>query len=122
MNLEQVIDYALAKPETEESLPFGPDVLVVKARGKIFILIPLDSHPLQFNLKCDPERALELREEHAAIVPGYHMNKKHWNTLIMDGSLPATLVKELIDHSYDLVRGRMGATGRKDRNPDRKKT
>jgi predicted DNA-binding protein (MmcQ/YjbR family) len=105
MNLEQVIDYALAKPETEESLPFGPDVLVVKARGKIFILIPLDSHPLQFNLKCDPERALELREEHAAIVPGYHMNKKHWNTLIMDGSLPTTLAKELIDHSYDLVSG-----------------
>lgn len=105
MNLEQVLEHALSKPDAEESLPFGPDVLVIKVRGKAFILIPLDSHPLQFNLKCDPERALELREYHASILPGYHMNKKHWNTLVMDGSLPVRLVKELIDHSYDLVKG-----------------
>ena len=105
MNLEQVIEYALAKPETEESLPFGPDVLVVKVKGKLFILIPLDSHPLRFNLKCDPERAMELRERYAAITPGYHMNKRHWNTLVMDGTLPPSLVRELIDHSYELVKG-----------------
>jgi predicted DNA-binding protein (MmcQ/YjbR family) len=122
MNLDQVIDHALAMPEAEETMPFGPDVLAIKVRGKVFMLVPLDSHPLRFNLKCDPERALELREEHAAIVPGYHMNKKHWNTLIMDGTLPPALVKDLIDHSYDLVRDKMGATGRKDRKPDRKKT
>jgi len=106
MNLDQLLEYVLSKPEAEETLPFGPDVLVVKVRGKAFILIPLDAHPLQFNLKCDPERAIELREEHSAIVPGYHMNKRHWNTLVMDGTLPPSLVRELIDHSYELVKGK----------------
>ena len=105
MNLDQLLEYVLSKPDAEETLPFSPDVLAVKVRGKAFILIPLDSHPLRFNLKCDPERAIELREEHAAIVPGYHMNKRHWNTLIMDGSLAPALVRELIDHSYELVSG-----------------
>ena len=103
MNLDQVLDHAMSKPGAEETLPFGPDTLVIKVDGKAFILISLDSIPLRINLKCDPERAVELREEHAAITPGYHMNKKHWNTLEMDGSLPTTLVKELIDHSYGLV-------------------
>lgn len=103
MSLGLIRDYALSKPEVEETLPFGPDVLVFKVRGKAFLLIPLDSHPVQFNAKCDPERALELRETYASIVPGYHMNKTHWNTVVLDGSVPVALVRELIDHSYELV-------------------
>lgn len=104
MSLDLIRDYALAKPDVEETLPFGPDVLVFKVSGKIFLLIPLDSHPLQFNAKCDPERALELRESYPSILPGYHMNKTHWNTIILDGTVPITLARELIDHSYELVR------------------
>lgn len=104
MSLDLLRDYALAKPDVEETLPFGPDVLVFKVSGKVFLLILLDSHPLQFNAKCDPDRALELREAYASILPGYHMNKTHWNTVILDGSVPITLVRELIDHSYELVR------------------
>lgn len=103
MTLGELIDYAMAKPETEETLPFGPDVLVIKVRSKSFLLIPLNSDPLQFNLKCDPDRAVQLREQYEGIVPGYHMNKKHWNTLIMNGTIPAPLIRELIDHSYELV-------------------
>lgn len=103
MSLGLIRDYALSKPEVEETLPFGPDVLVFKVRSKAFLLIPLDSHPVQFNAKCDPERALELRETYASIVPGYHMNKTHWNTVVLDGSVPVALVRELIDHSYELV-------------------
>jgi len=103
MSLDLLREHALAKPDVEESLPFGPDVLVFKVSGKVFLLIPLDSHPLQFNAKCDPERALELREAYPTILPGYHMNKTHWNTVILDGSVPIPLVRELIDHSYALV-------------------
>jgi predicted DNA-binding protein (MmcQ/YjbR family) len=104
MTLDQLLEYALAKPEVEESLPFGPDVLVLKTNGKIFLLIPLDTEPLRFNAKCDPERAIQLREEYSGIVPGYHMNKKLWNTILLDGSVPGALVRELIDHSYQLIR------------------
>lgn len=84
-------------------MPFGPDVLVYKVGGKAFALTVPDQFPSRMNLKCDPERAIALREEYEAIVPGYHMNKRHWNTLMLDGSLPSKLVRELIDHSYDLV-------------------
>lgn len=98
-----LLDYALSKPEAEETLPFGPNVLVLKTQGKIFLLIPLDSDPLRFNAKCDPEKAITLREQYAAILPGYHMDKKHWNTVLLDGSIPTSLVHELIDHSYELV-------------------
>ncbi|MFN3793298.1 MAG: MmcQ/YjbR family DNA-binding protein [Chitinophagaceae bacterium] len=69
----------------------------------MFLLISLDTVPVQFNAKCDPERAIELREQYASILPGYHMNKQHWNTIILDGSVPMKLVRELIDHSYELV-------------------
>jgi predicted DNA-binding protein (MmcQ/YjbR family) len=106
MTLGDLIDYALTKPETEETLPFGPDVLVLKTNGKSFLLISLNSDPVQFNAKCDPEKALQLREMYDGIVPGYHMNKKHWNTVLLDGTLPLQLVRELIDHSYELVRPR----------------
>ena len=103
MNLPDAIDYFLAKPCANESSPFGPDVLVYKVVGKMFALAVPDDFPARINLKCDPERALALRDEHEAITPGYHMNKRHWNTLILDGSLPAPLVRDLIDHSYELV-------------------
>lgn len=103
MTIDQLREYALAKPNTEETLPFGPDVLVMKVSDKVFLLISLDTVPVQFNVKCDPERAIELREQYASILPGYHMNKQHWNTIILDGSVPMKLVRELIDHSYELV-------------------
>lgn len=103
MNLAQLIDYAIAKPNAEESLPFGPDVLVLKTNGKIFLLILLEADPVRFNAKCDPEWAEQLREEYTGILPGYHMNKKHWNTILLDGSVPEVLVRKLIDHSYELI-------------------
>lgn len=87
---------------TEET-PFGPEVLVYKVGGKMFATLGMDEEVGRMNLKCDPDRAVELREEHEGILPGYHMNKQHWNTLVLDGSLPGPLVVELIEHSYALV-------------------
>ena len=103
MDLEQLREYTLSKPNAEETQPFGPDTLVYKINGKMFLLTGFDSIPLQFNVKCDPELALELREEFAAVIPGYHMNKKHWNTVIIDGSISNKKLQEMIDHSYNLV-------------------
>ncbi len=103
MNIEQLCEYCLSKPGAEETLPFGPDTLVFKAGGKAFLLTGLDSTDLQFNVKCDPDFAVELREEYACVLPGYHMNKKHWNTIVVDGSVSIKKLKEWIDHSYDLV-------------------
>jgi predicted DNA-binding protein (MmcQ/YjbR family) len=103
MDLPDVISLFLSKPGAEETTPFGPDTLVYKVGGKMFALASPDDFPSSINLKCDPERALMLRDEYAAITPGYHMNKRHWNTLVLDGSVPAKLVRELIDHSYALV-------------------
>jgi predicted DNA-binding protein (MmcQ/YjbR family) len=103
MDLPDLIAHCLAKPGAEETTPFGPDHLVYKVGGKMFALTSPDEFPPRVNLKCDPERALELRDRYEAIIPGYHMNKRHWNTLILDGSLPDTLVRDLIDHSYQLV-------------------
>jgi predicted DNA-binding protein (MmcQ/YjbR family) len=71
--------------------------------GKMFALFSLEKHPLQVNLKCDPEKAIDLRERYQSVIPGYHMNKKHWNTLVIDGELSKELVEELVDHSYELV-------------------
>ena len=93
----------LSKAVVTEETPFGPDVLVYKLAGKMFATLGFEDEVGRMNLKCDPDRALELRDEYEAIIPGYHMNKKHWNTLILDGSLPPKLAGELIDHSYDLV-------------------
>jgi predicted DNA-binding protein (MmcQ/YjbR family) len=107
MDIEQIQTYCLQKADTEESLPFGPDTLVFKVKGKIFLLAGLDNHPLQFNVKCDPDKAIELREEYPDhILPGYHMNKKHWNTIVVDGSLSKQLILQCIDDSYQLVRGK----------------
>lgn len=103
MNIETLREYCLGKPQVEETQPFGPDTLVYKVKGKIFLLTGLDQQPMRFNVKCDPEKALELRERYACVLPGYHMNKKHWNTVIVDGSVPNLLLMEWIDHSYALV-------------------
>lgn len=103
MNLETIRNYCLQKIDTEESLPFGPDVVVFKVNGKSYLLLPLDTDELRFNVKCDPDLAEELRAQYPCVLPGYHMNKKHWNTIIVDGSVPVSLIKEWIDHSYLLV-------------------
>jgi predicted DNA-binding protein (MmcQ/YjbR family) len=103
MDLPDVIAHCLSKPGCEETTPFGPDVLVYKVSGKMFAATVPDEFPSRVNLKCDPERAVAIREEYEGIVPGYHMNKKHWNTVLLDGSVPAKLIRELIDHSYGLV-------------------
>jgi len=104
MDVEQLREYSLMKPGAEETLPFGPDNIVFKVDGKMFMLLSLDAQPTQFNVKCDPDKAAELREEYACVLPGYHMNKKHWNTIVVDGSVSSKLLKEWIDHSYDLVK------------------
>ena len=103
MNIESLREYCLSKPGVEETLPFGPTTLVYKASGKIFLLTGLDDEQLSFNVKCDPELAIELREQYPCVQPGYHMNKKHWNTIVVDGSISTKQLKEWIDHSYDLV-------------------
>jgi len=103
MHIESLREYCLSKPGTEETFPFGPDTLVYKVNGKIYLLAGLDEQPARFNVKCDPDKAIELRDEYPAVLPGYHMNKKHWNTVLLDGSVPDRLLKEWIDHSYALV-------------------
>jgi predicted DNA-binding protein (MmcQ/YjbR family) len=97
------MDYLLGKPGSKPGYPFGPDTLVFKVGGKMFALLGEDSRPWTINLKCDPDDALALRAAYPAIIPGYHLNKRYWNTLTLDGSLPDSLVRELVDHSYDLV-------------------
>lgn len=103
MDLPDAIEHFLSKPGAEETTPFGPDVLVYKVAGKMFALAVPEDFPSRINLKCDPERAVLLRDEYSAILPGYHMNKRHWNTVVLDGTLPSSLVRDLIDHSYGLV-------------------
>jgi predicted DNA-binding protein (MmcQ/YjbR family) len=102
VNIEELRDYCLQKPGATEGLPFGEDTLVYKVGEKIFLLTGINSGN-SFNAKCDPELAVELRERHNEVQPGYHMNKKHWNTVYMDGSLTIKQLHEMIDHSYDLV-------------------
>jgi len=102
MNIESLRDYCLAKPGVAETLPFGPDTLVFKVMDKMFLLIGLDD-PVNFNVKCDPAKAIELREEYAEVQPGYHMSKTHWNTVSMIGRLTETQLKDMIDHSYSLI-------------------
>ena len=102
MDIETLRDFCLSKKGVTESLPFGPDALVFKVGGKMFLLTNLQK-PDSFNAKCDPERAIALREEFEEIVPGYHMSKVHWNTVSMTGRLTLMQLQELIDHSYVLV-------------------
>jgi predicted DNA-binding protein (MmcQ/YjbR family) len=103
MNIEELRDYCLSKPGTTEEMPFGPDTLVFKIGGKIYALTSIDDFG-SVNLKCDPDRAVQLREQYDFVVPGYHMNKKHWNTVVIGTGITVRLLQELIDHSYDLVR------------------
>jgi predicted DNA-binding protein (MmcQ/YjbR family) len=93
-------DYCIAKPGATEGFPFGETALVFKVAGKMFALVSMDEVPPSVSLKCDPERALELRDRYEAVRPGYHMNKRHWNTLTLDGSIPTGEVLALVDHSY----------------------
>lgn len=104
MNIETLREYCLSKPGVEEALPFGPDTLVFKVSGKIFLITGLDQVEFRFNVKCDPDKAIELREEFSCVLPGWHMNKKHWNTIVVDGSVSIKQLKEWIDDSYDLVK------------------
>ena len=103
MNLEEFREYSLAKPSATESTPFGEDTLVFKVAGKIFALASLDEVPATANLKCDPDLALELRDRYEEVRAGYHMNKKHWNTVELEGAIPNGELRKMIDHSYELV-------------------
>ncbi|MEY2494468.1 MAG: hypothetical protein QOD12_2032 [Verrucomicrobiota bacterium] len=103
MNVEGFRDYCLSKPKATEGTPFGPDNIVFKVEGKMFALLALDEVPAAVNLKCDPDLALELRDRYEQVQPGYHMNKKHWNTVVLDGVIPENEISGMIDHSYDLV-------------------
>ncbi|KGE13988.1 MmcQ/YjbR family DNA-binding protein [Sphingobacterium deserti] len=105
MNIEQLREYCIGLKGVTEELPFGPDTLVFKVGGKVFLLVGLDQvNQLAFNVKCDPDRAIELRADYPnTVLPGYHMNKKHWNTVHGNQDLSDVALVELIDHSYDLV-------------------
>ena len=103
MTLEAFRAYCAAFPGFSEDLPFGPEVLAFRVGGRIFALMDVDAFE-SVNLKCDPERAVDLREQHPGITPGYHMNKRHWNTVRPDGGVPPRLLLELARHSYELVR------------------
>lgn len=103
MNIEEFRIYCLEKPAVTEEFPFGPETLVFKVAGKVFALTGLDEINFKVNLKCDPDYAEELRESYEEVKPGYHMNKKHWNTVDFEGSLPEGLLRNLVNHSYELV-------------------
>jgi len=102
MDIEQFRNICLSLPDVTEDQPFGPNTLVYKVKGKMFALTGIEMFE-SINLKCDPEEAVELRERYAAVQPGYHMNKQHWNTVLMDNSIPDKLIKEWIVNSYNLV-------------------
>ena len=102
MNIESLREYCISKPGATESFPFGDDTLVFKVNNKMFALVILDGD-LSINLKCNPDLAVELREKYAAVTPGYHMNKKYWNTVLCDGSVPDPLIETWIDNSYNLI-------------------
>lgn len=104
MHIEQLRAFALELEGVEESCPFGPDVLVYKVGGKMFLLIPLDTEHLQFNVKCEPNKAIELRIQFPeSVLPGYHMNKQHWNTVIVDGRLSDPHLEQMVIESYQLI-------------------
>ena len=103
MDLADFREYCLTKPGASEETPFGPDVLVFKVGGKMFALAALDELPTTVNLKCDPDLALDLRDRYEQVRPGYHMNKKHWNTVEIEGGIADAELRKMIDHSYQLV-------------------
>ncbi|MEI8201638.1 MAG: MmcQ/YjbR family DNA-binding protein [Bacteroidota bacterium] len=103
MNVEEFREYCLQKQAVIECLPFDDTTLVFKVAGKMFALIALDSDQFNFSVKCDPEKAIELREQYPCVQPAWHFNKKHWNGVLVDGSLSDQILCSFIDHSYDLV-------------------
>lgn len=103
MTPQELRTFCLSFNDAVEEFPFSPEISVFKVEGKMFALSALDGEPLTVNLKCDPEIAVQLREAHPEIVPGWHMNKRHWNTVTVDAKLPDQQVRELIEDSYDLV-------------------
>ncbi len=103
MNFDQARQYLLARPEAVEEFPFGPQAAIIKVKSKMFALLSKDGELARINLKCDPDEALALRDIFEAVIPGYHMNKKHWNTVILDGSVPAGEIERMMDRSYGLV-------------------
>jgi len=103
MNIEQFRNYCLSKKHVTESFPFDEVTLVFKVANKMFALAGLEHHPSTVNLKCDPEKAIELRAQYSDVIEGFHMSKKHWNTITIEGNLSNKLIEELIDHSYNLV-------------------
>ena len=103
MDVDSARQYLLSKPETLEDYPFGPEVAVMKVRGKMFATLSVSAGEGRMNLKCDPDQALALRDIFPAVLPGYHMNKKHWNTVCLNGTVPEGEVRRMIDHSYALV-------------------
>ena len=103
MTAAELVAACLAFQGAGEERPFGPDVSVFKVGGKIFAITQLDADPLRVSLKCEPELAQQLRVTYPAITPGYHLNKRHWNTVVLDDSLPRQMVLDMIEDSYDLV-------------------
>ena len=104
MYLDELVEFCLILPEVEETQPFVPEHVVYKTKGKIFLLVGLEDSPIRFNVKCDPARAILLREEFPeAVLPGYHMNKKHWYTIVVGPELSRQQLQEFILHSYTLV-------------------
>jgi predicted DNA-binding protein (MmcQ/YjbR family) len=113
LSAEEIRELCLSFPETEEGFPFGRETLVFKAKGKIFLLMSLEAEQLQFNVKCEPQLALDYRERYPDVRPGYHMNKTHWNTVILSGRINRSLLVEMINHSYTLVSGKNTSKKRK---------
>ena len=115
MDLAEFREYCLSKPDATEGTPFGPDTLVFKVAGKIFAITALDEIPARANLKCEPDLALELRDRYEQVRPGYHMNKKHWNTVDIEAGIPNGEIRKMIEHSYDLVAKKKGSGGSSNR-------
>jgi predicted DNA-binding protein (MmcQ/YjbR family) len=107
LGAEQLKTICLEQPAAEETFPFSAELSVFKVAGKVFALCALDETPLRISLKCVPEVAVRFRLEYPAIIPGYHLNKQHWNTVLIDGTVPDDLVREMVEDSYDLVRAKL---------------
>ena len=114
MNPAELRDHCLSFAGAQETFPFGPHTSVFKVAGKMFALSQLGADSLRVSLKCEPQLAQALREAHAEVLPGYHLNKRHWNTVIIDGSLPGQMIKDLIEDSYDLVVEQLPASRRQE--------
>ncbi len=116
MTPDELRSHCLSFPGADETFPFGPENSVFKVAGKIFAISRLDAEPLRVSLKCEPGLAAQLRESHGAVQPGYHLNKRHWNTVTIDGTMPDELIRDMVEDSYDLIvsrlpRARRGALG-----------